>query len=55
MATPHIVGLSLYLIALEGLSSPGAVVSRIKELATEGVLSNVRGSPNLLAYNGADE
>ncbi|KAL4776471.1 subtilisin-like protein [Aspergillus nidulans var. acristatus] len=55
MATPHIVGLSLYLIALEGLSSPGAVVSRIKELATEGVLSNVRGSPNLLAYNDSAE
>ncbi|KAL4932192.1 subtilisin-like protein [Aspergillus undulatus] len=53
MATPHIVGLSLYLIALEGLSSPGAVISRIKELATEDVLSNVRGSPNALAYNGA--
>ncbi|KAL4821857.1 alkaline protease 1 [Aspergillus spinulosporus] len=54
MATPHIVGLSLYLIALEGLSSASAVVSRIKELATQGVLSNVRGSPNLLAYNGAN-
>ncbi|KAL4881973.1 peptidase S8/S53 domain-containing protein [Aspergillus karnatakaensis] len=53
MATPHIVGLSLYLIALEGLSSPGEVISRIKELATEGVLSNVAGSPNALAYNGA--
>ncbi|KAL4752988.1 alkaline protease 1 [Aspergillus terricola var. indicus] len=55
MATPHIVGLSLYLIALEGLSSASAVISRIKELATEGVLSNVQGSVNLLAYNGADE
>ncbi|CBF81670.1 hypothetical protein AN5558.2 [Aspergillus nidulans FGSC A4] len=55
MATPHVVGLSLYLIALEGLSSASAVVSRIKELATQGVLSNVQGSPNLLAYNGADE
>ncbi|KAL4867023.1 hypothetical protein BDV12DRAFT_128073 [Aspergillus spectabilis] len=52
MATPHIVGLSLYLIALEGLSTPGEVTSRIKELATEDVLSNVMGSPNALAYNG---
>ncbi|KAL4999744.1 subtilisin-like protein [Aspergillus recurvatus] len=51
MATPHIVGLSLYLSALEGLSTPGAVISRIKELATQGVLSNVQGSVNLLAYN----
>ncbi|KAL4808300.1 alkaline protease 1 [Aspergillus unguis] len=54
MATPHIVGLSLYLMALEGLSTPSAVTSRIKELATEDVLSNVRGSPNALAFNGAD-
>lgn len=54
MATPHIVGLSLYLIALEGLSSPGDVTSRIRELATQDVLSNVSGSPNALAYNGAE-
>ncbi|KAL4913648.1 peptidase S8/S53 domain-containing protein [Aspergillus aurantiobrunneus] len=53
MATPHIVGLALYLTALEGLSSPGAVTDRIKELATQGALSNVLGSPNALAYNGA--
>ncbi|RDW65929.1 S8 family peptidase [Aspergillus mulundensis] len=52
MATPHIVGLSLYLAALENLSSPAAIISRIKELATRNALSNVRGSPNLLAYNG---
>ncbi|KAL2823881.1 peptidase S8/S53 domain-containing protein [Aspergillus cavernicola] len=52
MATPHVVGLSLYLMALEGLSTPGEVTSRIKELATEGVLSSVSGSPNLLVYNG---
>ncbi|KAL4782826.1 peptidase S8/S53 domain-containing protein [Aspergillus varians] len=54
MATPHIVGLSLYLSALEGLSTPAAVTARIKELATQGVLSGVSGSPNLLAYNGAE-
>ncbi|KAL3455365.1 alkaline protease 1 [Aspergillus heterothallicus] len=55
MATPHIVGLSLYLMALEGLSSPGEVTARIKELATPGVLTNVAGSPNALAYNGNAE
>ncbi|KAL4945408.1 hypothetical protein BDV06DRAFT_209514 [Aspergillus oleicola] len=48
MATPHIVGLSLYLIALEGLSSPGAVISRIKELATEDVLSNLESEKEFL-------
>ncbi|GES61654.1 alkaline serine protease Alp1 [Aspergillus terreus] len=52
MATPHIVGLSIYLMSLEDLSSPKAVSDRIKELATQGVVSNVAGSPNLLAYNG---
>ncbi|KAL3443086.1 peptidase S8/S53 domain-containing protein [Aspergillus insuetus] len=55
MATPHIVGLSLYLFALEGLSSPAEVTARIKELATPGVLTNVAGSPNALAYNGNAE
>ncbi|KAE8146064.1 subtilisin-like protein [Aspergillus avenaceus] len=51
MATPHIVGLSLYLAALENLSSPAAVTKRIKELATQGAVTDVKGSPNSLAYN----
>ncbi|KAI9369175.1 peptidase S8/S53 domain-containing protein [Aspergillus egyptiacus] len=54
MATPHVVGLSLYLMALEGLSTPADVTARIKELATQDVLSGVSGSPNLLVYNGAE-
>lgn len=52
MATPHIVGLSLYLAALENLDGPAAVTKRIKELATKDVVKDVKGSPNLLAYNG---
>lgn len=53
MATPHLVGLALYLQALEGLSSPAAVVNRIKALAVSGrITGNLRGSPNLFAYNG---
>jgi oryzin len=53
MATPHVAGLAAYLIALEGLSSPSAIVSRIKSLATTGkVTSPGSGSPNLIAYNG---
>ncbi|GIK03186.1 basic amino-acid permease [Aspergillus viridinutans] len=52
MATPHIVGLSVYLMGLENLSGPAAVTSRIKQLATNGVVTNVQGSPNKLAYNG---
>ncbi|KAL2063402.1 hypothetical protein VTL71DRAFT_5207 [Oculimacula yallundae] len=53
MACPHVAGLAAYLIALEGLSSPAAVQSRIKALGTSGkVISPGSGSPNLIAYNG---
>jgi oryzin len=53
MATPHVAGLAAYLIALEGLSTPAAVVARIKALATSGVITSAgSGSPNLIAYNG---
>jgi len=52
MAAPHVVGLVLYLQALEGLSSPAAVANRLTELATTGAVSDVKGSLNRLAYNG---
>jgi oryzin len=53
MATPHTVGLALYLIALEGLSSAAAVTNRIKALAVTGkVTGSLNGSPNLFIYNG---
>lgn len=53
MATPHITGLALYLIAYEGLGTPAAVTARIKALATSGLISGVpSGTPNLFAYNG---
>ena len=59
MATPHIVGLGAYLLALEGARQPGALCERIRALATRDVLSGVPGgilgigaTPNLLAYNG---
>ncbi|EAW10612.1 S8 family peptidase [Aspergillus clavatus NRRL 1] len=53
MATPHVVGLAVYLMGLEGVSGPAAVTQRILQLATSGVISDVKGSPNKLAYNGA--
>ncbi|KAI9932964.1 Basic amino-acid permease [Aspergillus wentii] len=53
MATPHVVGLSVYLMGLENLSGPDAVTKRIKELGIKGIVKNPSGSPNLLAYNGA--
>ncbi|ATZ54237.1 Bcser1 [Botrytis cinerea B05.10] len=53
MATPHVAGLAAYLIALEGLSTPAAVVARIKALATANLITSPgSGSPNLIAYNG---
>lgn len=52
MATPHVVGLVLYLQALEGLTSPKAVADRIVALSTKNVVTDVQGSPNRLAYNG---
>ncbi|KAF2442665.1 subtilisin-like protein [Karstenula rhodostoma CBS 690.94] len=53
MATPHTVGLALYLIGLEGLSSPAAVTNRIKALAVTGkVTGTLSGSPNVFIYNG---
>jgi oryzin len=53
MATPHVAGLALYLIALEGLSTPAAITARIKALATSGKISSVpSGTVNLVAYNG---
>ncbi|KAI8962589.1 alkaline proteinase [Daldinia sp. FL1419] len=53
MATPHVTGLSLYLIALEGLTSPSAVTSRIKALYTTGKLSGIpSGTVNAVIYNG---
>ncbi|KAI0405861.1 peptidase S8/S53 domain-containing protein [Xylaria palmicola] len=53
MATPHVAGLALYLIALEGLSTPAAVTARIKALATSGKITSVpSGTVNLIAYNG---
>ncbi|KAI1771201.1 alkaline proteinase [Hypoxylon cercidicola] len=53
MATPHSTGVSLYLMALEGLSSPAAVISRIKALYTTGRLSGIpSGTVNAVLYNG---
>ncbi|RKU43730.1 Basic amino-acid permease [Coniochaeta pulveracea] len=53
MATPHVAGLVLYLMAKEGLASPDALVAKLKHLADEGLVRNLGpGSPNLLAYNG---
>ncbi|PWY80585.1 subtilisin-like protein [Aspergillus heteromorphus CBS 117.55] len=52
MSTPHVTGLVIYLMCLDELSTPGAATARLKALATRNVVTNISGSPNLLAYNG---
>lgn len=53
MATPHVAGLVLYLQVRENLTTPAAVTTRIKALATSGKLTgSLNGSPNLVAFNG---
>jgi oryzin len=52
MATPHIAGLAAYLIVLEGLTTPAAVVSRIQALATSGKITDAESANNLIGYNG---
>jgi oryzin len=53
MATPHVVGLAVYLQGLEDLPTPAAVTDRIKELAIpDRITGSLNGSPNLFVYNG---
>ncbi|KAF2762816.1 serine endopeptidase [Pseudovirgaria hyperparasitica] len=55
MACPHVVGLALYLMAHEGLTTPKAVTERIVSLGTSGGVTNketLKGSPNLISFNG---
>lgn len=54
MATPHVVGLAAYLMALEGICGSKAVTARIKELAVSGVVKlSGEGTVDCLIYNGA--
>jgi subtilisin family serine protease len=49
-ATPHVAGLVAYYIKLYKI--PGFAAARmIKSTATTGKITDVQGSPNLLAYN----
>ncbi|KAH7144136.1 peptidase S8/S53 domain-containing protein [Dactylonectria estremocensis] len=53
MAAPHVAGLALYLMDIEGVQGPAAVGARIKNLGTKNVVKSAgSGSPNSLAYNG---
>jgi oryzin len=53
MATPHVTGLALYLMAYEKLTTPAAIIKRIKALGVQNAMKTVGSkSPNLIAYNG---
>ncbi|KKP06357.1 proteinase T [Trichoderma harzianum] len=53
MATPHIVGLGAYLLALEGPRDPQALCSRIQALSGRSLLSGIpSGTINAVAFNG---
>ncbi len=52
MAAPHVAGLGAYLLASEGMRKPVALCQRMKDLATKNKVSDVRGTPNNLAFNG---
>jgi oryzin len=52
MAAPHVAGLVSYIRGLEGPSTAKDIKARIYNLATKDVVTDVKGSANLLAYNG---
>ncbi|KAI6352180.1 hypothetical protein MCOR25_009513 [Pyricularia grisea] len=53
MATPHVVGVAAYLMALENITTPAALRSRLIALGTTGqVLGLKNSSPNRILFNG---
>jgi subtilisin family serine protease len=55
MASPHVCGLAAYIMGLEGLNTPDAVVARLKDLATRtgaSVVANEGRTTTLIANNG---
>lgn len=53
MATPHVVGVAAYLMALENITSPAALRARLLALATTGQASNLKSqTPNRVLFNG---
>ncbi|KAH8774596.1 alkaline serine protease Alp1 [Diaporthe sp. PMI_573] len=54
MATPITAGIICYLRSIEtGLGTPDAIKNRLLQLAHTGVVSDPKGSPNRLVYNGS--
>lgn len=56
MATPLVSGLICYLRRLEGgLTTPASVKARLLQLAHTGVVTDPKGSPNVLVNNGSGQ
>jgi len=54
MASPHVAGLAAYFLSLSPSPlTPVALRNKLIALATRNALTDVMGSPNLLAYNGS--
>lgn len=52
MACPHVAGVGAYLLGMEGSRNGAQLCSRIQELSTKDVISNLKGEQNRLLYNG---
>lgn len=53
MATPHVVGLALYAMSVDGVSGVQAVTDHLVKNATPDALNgDIQGSPNKIANNG---
>lgn len=53
MATPHVAGVALYLMAKDHISGPGTVTKRILNMAKDGMTSVSAGTTKKYVYNGA--
>lgn len=51
-AAPMVAGVIAYLIAKDGHDDPEGMFQTLRDLATNDVLGNTEGTPNLLLYNG---
>ncbi|KAJ6442771.1 alkaline proteinase precursor [Purpureocillium lavendulum] len=52
MATPHVVGLALHVMSVDGITGADAVIKRITSTATKNkVKGDIHGSANLIANN----
>ncbi|KAK6725424.1 hypothetical protein SNK04_004229 [Fusarium graminearum] len=51
-ASPHVAGVVAYLLALEGSRTPAQIWSRLQELAIKDKITDTKGVPNVLVYNG---